>query len=51
MDTAGAFTTYDLDLFHSMLQNDAEAFSKSLTDKLELSKFVISIGSTNAYVE
>ena len=51
MDTTGAFTTNALDLFHSMLQNDAETFSKSLTDQLESSKFGMSIGRTKAYVE
>ena len=49
MDTA--FTTNDLDVFHSMLHNDAGDFSKSLTDQLELSKFGMSIGSIKAYVE
>ena len=34
-----------------MLQNDAEAFYKSLTDRLESSNFRMSIGSMNAYVE
>ena len=51
MATAGAFITNDSDSFHSMLQNDAEAFYKSLTDRLESSNFRMSIGSMNAYVE
>ena len=34
-----------------MLHNYAEAFSKSLTDRLESSKFGMSIGSIKAYVE
>ena len=34
-----------------MLQNDAEAFYKLLTNRLESSKFGMSIGIMNTYVE
>ena len=51
MSTAGTFTTKVSDSFHSMLHNDDEAFSKWLTDRLDSSKFIISVGSINTYVE
>ena len=51
MATSGAFTTNSPVSFNSMLQNYSEAFSESLTNQLDSSKLVISIGSMNVYVE